>query len=607
MKHDHFHTIRANSILLIIALFFILPFTAESALMEQLAIDARASSLAGSVTASPKGIMSIHYNPAGLSGFEDGEYIGIGFIAAKIDSKSKLTADPAFDGFFGSYKNDPLAGQTGEVTGLVAKLPILGEFHAPEEMGGILAMPASGGIVVKKPDSPLTLAYGSYVPFAGGYYYDDDDPMVFGGQSAYLQHLVYAAPTASYRFSDSISAGFGIGFGQTAMGLKMLMRAPNDLVALTRELGVSTTGLEIPILSAITLPAPWFGGGLSPFEALATMEMELTDNYSPSYNAGFLWEPADFFSFGFTYQSAIKTIVQGRYEIRHSADWQNMIDWFGKSPILQATAQILGIPYIAVPGQSGVAMYELEFPQMIHAGFKVKPHRRVAFLFDLHWADWSVMKTNHMKFDQDIQLLQFLKLAGYAGGSRDMILERNSKDTLNWSTGVEVALYDWLELRCGYEDRKTSVRDEYFDALAPLTDLDVYAAGFGITLKSGIVIDAGISFMDGQKFRVPNNSSLLMNSTNFTKPVYNPYAGLNYETEMNVYIASLSLTAPLGMLINLDFLPAQKPHENQEETYETFLTSEEVRLNEEAERVKEMDVANEQIDSAGITNEPATR
>ncbi|HEY5513626.1 MAG TPA: hypothetical protein VIK40_08285, partial [Geomonas sp.] len=43
------------------------PARALGAFHEQLAVDPRAISLANNVTADPPGLMSIHYNPAGLS------------------------------------------------------------------------------------------------------------------------------------------------------------------------------------------------------------------------------------------------------------------------------------------------------------------------------------------------------------------------------------------------------------------------------------------------------------------------------------------------------------------------------------------------------------
>jgi len=47
---------------------------------------------------------------------------------------------------------------------------------------------------------------------------------------------------------------------------------------------------------------------------------------------------------------------------------------------------------------------------------------------------------------------------------------------------------------------------------------------------------------------VPNNGSDLLNSTDPFKPVYNPYAGLDYRQETKTYIYAFKMTMPLEVM-----------------------------------------------------------
>ena len=85
--------------------------------------------------------------------------------------------------------------------------------------------------------------------------------------------------------------------------LQLNMRTPNDMVALTGALGEETKGLEIPVVSELTLPPPWFNGGMNPYDTQGSLQMQLEDYITTSYNLGLLWKPYDWFSFGAVYQS----------------------------------------------------------------------------------------------------------------------------------------------------------------------------------------------------------------------------------------------------------------------------------------------------------------
>ena len=158
------------------------------------------------------------------------------------------------------------------------------------------------------------------------------------------------------------------------------------------------------------------------------------------------------------------------------------------------------------------------------------------------------MEEDRFVFDQDIQLLQLVKMLGYTGGNRELVLPREFKDTWNYSLGLEFQLTHWLSVMMGYERRPSSVADYHFDNIYSLPDLDNYGAGFSIKLKDGTQIDLGFAYLLSEKYVVPDNGSDLMNSTDPFKPVYNPYAGLDYHQKTETFIASFKLSMPLEVM-----------------------------------------------------------
>lgn len=504
---------------------------------EQFAISAKALSLANSVTAYPPGVMSIHYNPAGLSLLK-GDVFSQGITLPIIVKTSRFEADPDFAGFMGDFNDDPLAGTKGTNTSGRMYLPFYGNLD--------FLLTASLGVAEKPPESKWTFAYGSYVPFGVGITHGDaNDPARFGGKAIGRQHLIYAAPSASYQLSDTLSFGFSVGFGQTAMSAEVDMRSPHDMVALTRVLGKSTKDLEIPVVSELTFPPPWFGGGVSPYDQVASFDLRERDNFSPSFNLGMLWSPAEWFSFGAVYQSPIKAQLSGRYRFDYTDVWQRMVNWFGSSPLLMEISGMLDLPTRAVPEQSGFVTSNVEFPQRVQLGIMLRPFKSLRLMADLHWANWSVMDKEEYQFDQKIQLLQVVKLLGYTGGDRTLVLQRHWQDTWEYSFGLEYQALDWLALRLGYQPRKSAVPDNYFDLIYALPDLDLYSCGLGITLKSGTQIDLGFGYLVNKGYRIKDGESHNLNSYAFADPVYNPYAGLNYEQDTETYLYSLNISMPL--------------------------------------------------------------
>jgi long-subunit fatty acid transport protein len=548
---------------------FLNPPQVEGAFNENLAIDTRAISLANNVTADPPGILSIHFNPAGLSLLGDGNYITLGVIPVVINKRSKVEKDPNFEGFRdlnGNLIEDPLWGTrngpnrfSGNSWSGTEGSNTSGEMYIPvlDTTADFLMAPIIG-LSHRDPGSKWTFAYSAYVPFAVGLNNGDkDDPSRYDGQSVYLQHLIYIGPGVSYQVNKTISVGASFGVGQTALGVGTDVRAPNAIVNLTKTLGDATQGME-NVLFDLTIPMPLFGGGIGPYDSIGNFSFNMHDDFSPSFNLGALWGPFDWLSFGVSYQSAIKSHMSGKYKFAYSDKWQNMVEWCGKSALMQIISMALDLPYQRASEQTGTVTADMELPQIVNFGVKLKPIKRLSLLADLHWANWSSIKQDYFVFDQKIQLMQLAKYMGYNGGDSILVLQRDFKDTLNWGVGAEYQALDWLTLRAGYENRISSAQDMYYDALYALPTLDYYGAGFGIKgsglgikMMRDIDIDLAVGYLVSKSYKVSNNTSSNMNSTVLGNGIMNPYAGLNYEQETAAYLGSVKATMPLSVVTNV--------------------------------------------------------
>ncbi|WP_300673957.1 outer membrane protein transport protein [Desulfoluna sp.] len=549
-------------------LAFIMPRLAVAAFNEQVATDAVALSLANTVTADPPGVMSIHYNPAGLSLLPEGQTFSNSLVLAHIVRTGRFNADPEWPGMMNGqwgpddtkwpegYPNaddpnsdhggpDPLDDTEGTNSADQMYLPFIGPLQVP-------VMPSPNlGIATRKPDSRLTFAIANYVPYGAGFVHgDEDDPYRFSAKSVYTQHMVYAAPSAALRVSDTLSLGVSVGFAQRALGVEVDLRTPNELVALTRVLGDATKDLEIPVVSEQTLPPPWLGGGLGPYEHVLTLDMEARDDFVPSFNLGLLWRPKDWFSFGLCYQSESVAELTGDYTWTYSDQFQKHVDWNGQTEMTLQGAGMLDLPFIPVDTQKGTVTATQTFPMRVQTGIMIKPFRRLKLLADLHWANWSVVEEDRFTFDQRIQILRIAKLLGYPHGDNDFVVERNMRDTWHWSAALEYQATDSLALRLGYERRPTSMNDDQMDALYFLPDATLYGAGVGLKLPKGIKLNLTLGLLLADKLNVPNNESTNLNSTDFTK-IGNHYAGLDYEQDAAIYMAGFSIEMPLEVQMEL--------------------------------------------------------
>ncbi len=510
---------------------------AWAAMHEQMAIDPRGIALGNALSADPPGPMSIHYNPAGLMHIR-GKVLDAGITYPNIKIKARFEQPPNWQEFFG-YGPDPVAGTEAETNGAGINIP----FSGPASVSILLG--PNMGYGWRPPGARWAAGVALYAPFAVGLQWPSNAGTVYDAQYLYQQRIVLS-PGIAYKLTDSLSAGISLGIGSAAMGVRMDMRAPNDLVALTGVLGDLTRGLP-DILTLGLIPFPLFGGGLDPFESIGRMTAaNLQDNLTTSYNVGLLWEPVNWFSAGICYQSESKAKFSGTFQLTYSQRFQNMMNWLVANDLLRIISDALGLPTDGgVPFQRGRATIEFEFPRRVQGGIMLRPIKQVKLLVDANWVNWSSMKANVFEFDQPIQLLKVAYLIGYTGGNQKLILPRYMKDTIHYHFGLELMPLDWLTLRFGYEHRPSSVNPKYRDIMFALPDLTLYSTGVGIRLTRDTNVDLSFSYVKGEDIssrQSDGTTSLLLNTRELTSLIYNPYAGLDVYQETNAVIFSAGIT-----------------------------------------------------------------
>jgi len=284
-----------------VALF---PSSIWAALYEQLVTSPLAASMGSAVTAYPPGALAIHYNPAGLANIQGTRFDnGIGFVSTYREVTLKQAIDPdtgkpwaPFGGWFNNGV-DPLNGSKDKQESGYMIIPYI-DYAIP-----YLITPGMA-VSYKSPEpkySRWTFGFGQYAPYGAGLKNSSNDPMSLLGEKAFFIRMSFITPAIAYRLSDTVSIGASVGIGPSVFFLESRLRTPNTMSALTGALGEATEGLEIPVISELTLPPPWFNGGMTAYATQGHLEVFVEDYFTTSYNLGILWEPYDWFAFGACY------------------------------------------------------------------------------------------------------------------------------------------------------------------------------------------------------------------------------------------------------------------------------------------------------------------
>ena len=508
--------------------------------------NAKAITLGNAVTADPPGIDSIHFNPAGLTRLKGHQY-ELKFIMGDVTiggafelNNQDIIAKYEEKGF-----EDPVANTKTTVDAFAVYLPFVGHTDIP-----ILAAPL-GGVSWNREGSKFTFANAVYAPMIFGMSRKDDDPGRFYGRELSITRLTFFSPSVGYQWTDTLSVGLSVGFSYVGVGVDLPYRAPSqlleELTELTNDLcGRSENPRYFLEISDSILDLDVCRGQLSPFETLFDLEVELEKVVSITYNLGILWEATDWLTLGFAYLSGVADVLKGPLSIQ--IEKENLLQLvqgltestiFGSTLILETFIRdTIHTPVDGLIETTG--QVTLNTPQHVTAGISVKVLPRLKVNIDVKWTETSVWKDLTFRFDEKIGLFDLFSIVGVDGAYADRLeVPRGYVDTVNWGIGFEYQYNQKLDLRLGFEPRKTGIPDNRRDYLIPLSDIDVIAVGFSYKLTNHSSFDFAFSHIKSEMF-IPTGTSTNGNDIRFNNFVFNPTAGLDTYSSIEITIIETS-------------------------------------------------------------------
>ena len=515
-------------------------------LATNLFIDTKAMSMGNAVTADPVGIMSIHFNPAGLTKL-DGRQIQFSMQTIHLEASYDFEVPDHYDseGELLNIEEDPVAGTKGSA-GAAAYIPGYGIL--PMDFLPLLSLP-SAGLSIKPEGSRFTFANAVYAPMVAGFAKDDDDPGRYQAKKVSMQRFAYFTPSFGYKVTDEFAIGASFLFNHHAVALEQDLRAPNILIAVGEQLqdafgcfnaDGSKTGND-PLVPLIAL----CGGDIGPYDDIGTLNIEMSETLSPSFNVGFLWEPEEWFAWGATYQSGAKVNLKGTYDLEYTDDFAGFFADFQSTIFGAIGGAIFQLPS-GNKREKGMVSAEQDFPQHFQTGIKLRFFDDFQFNYDLGWTDYDKWNNLLLEFDRPVSFLSAAKIMA-PGLVTDSTLSQplGFKSVWSHAFGFAYDLNSRVQLRAGYEPRETSIPDDRRSIMAPLGFATMYSMGMGYQWDKDSVVDLSIAFLESKETILADpqeennvgpysNSSDSLNRNCLTCTVTNPYPTLDVNTKLTI-------------------------------------------------------------------------
>lgn len=525
-----------------VSLLSIASATANAQLTQNLTIgNPKALALGNAVTADPPSIDSIHFNPAGLAKIK-GKRQQFKFLTAVIEYETKFSEQKVPQEVRDSYREiankeyplDPIAGSTSSTSKPALILPFVGLKTLP-----LIGAPFAG-IAIEEENYGWTFATAIYSPQAIGYERGADDPGAFQGQKLSITRLTYFSPSVAFNFSENLMFGASIGLSWQGFGVISKFRAPESTIAFLKNTSDQlVTSAGNPALITI-----------GPYDTVGTLEMELEDPVTFSFNVGLLWEPTEWLSVGAVFQSESKSEMQGDFKMEYTDEWNAMIGSIAGNPLLNGLLRTLndGTRLNNTPVESGSVTMEQIHPAHFALGTSVKVLPDLKVNIDAKWTDFTAWNSLDFNFSSPVDFLSFsnviYKFSPSLGDGDNadptvMRIKRDYSSEWNFSIGAEYQYNDRLVLRAGYEPRTSVVPKDRVDLLAPIADADLYSFGVGYQWDTETLIEAAFGYLDSG-FDAPAGTSENTNTSKSGRVVYNPYSFLDLKADTNAYIFALS-------------------------------------------------------------------
>lgn len=573
-------------LVLVPTLFF--ASAANAALAENFGVGSpKALSLGHAVTADPPGIDSIHFNPAGLARLKGRQYLlkliypDIGMEATIYHPTNDVTTTFAdgtemgmFDFVCGKGLNRPFRdpifyddvyGENAEAqfaedcTNGTPPPPVHSTAGPAIFFPGIDLQPMSaaigpgGGASYSPPGSKFTFGTSVYMREGNLVARDEDDPARYEGEAMGMVRFTYFSPTIAMQYNDELSFGLGIHFSWQGVAMKFPLRVAH--------LGLAVVGsfqnvfcedpngdgnwMPKPGASSVSEVADVCGGYFDPYTQAGYLEMATEKAVSTSIFMGMLWDPTPWLSVGVVYIPEVRDKLEGTFEFRYSENWSGLFQGMNANGLFSTNIDndLLGIPY-GHESESGKATVEFVTPAHFAMGIALRLTPSLQLNIDAKWTDyaaWDVLPVGlSTKDPQGVDLLRFLDKVTPWADRTTLSIPFQFDSVWNWAFGLRYLWSEALELRMGYEPRRSSIPENRYSLFAPFGDSDLYGLGFSYSLDKDTHVDFALSYLVSE-VEIPPNSSTLVNSTDPNELVLNPYAGSYITGKVEAWILGLSI------------------------------------------------------------------
>ncbi|MCG8314426.1 MAG: outer membrane protein transport protein, partial [Pseudomonadales bacterium] len=190
--------------------------------------------------------------------------------------------------------------------------------------------------------------------------------------------------------------------------------------------------------------------------------------------------------------------------------------------------------------EEGEAALPMKLPDHFAVVFSVQVTPSLQLNVDYKYSSWSDWPSIPFRFSKPVDLMRIAQIIQPGVAGKDFLnFDLKLEDTWNYAAGIEYQYNDRLALRLGIEDRPSSIPDDHKNALLPIGSGIFYGAGFGYRFEDNAVLDFGVAYFHTE-FSIKPGESPMSNNTSQSKIIYNPYAGLPIDTELDVILIEAS-------------------------------------------------------------------
>lgn len=496
--------------------------------------NAKALALGNAVTADPPGVDSIHFNPAGLYRALESRQMNLTEINLAGALKRELTYTANFTGELPDFNyigcdvecllaNNGEDSITYEVDKFYSWVPWAGKTDpAPVAPRGGAAFLAEGGSV----------AFGTstYFLFQSGAELDKDAPGSYPRKALTGGDAVLLSPSISVKVNDTLYLGASIPLHYAGMELTSSMRLVNPIISLLNQIVNETCDVDEPLEYCAE-----GGNQIDVYDEIFEADISVEDTFTPSFNVGFLWEPAPWVSIGGVYQSKVEQELEGTYTIRYVEGLGRLIntgivDFLPNSPDGGVT-----------PGdysESGKVKIDQVLPAHYSLGVSLRIFPDLKLNVDYKKTFFSEWKEMLLEFEKPTYVTAIVGLIG-DDPVNSFASPRGFIDGDNLAYGLEYQWSDRLALRMGYEKRDSVVPDNMRSPAFSLGgDLTLKSVGFSYEYSNTMVIDMAYAQIRSSQ-NIPSGSSYI--TTWDATELYALYPGYDISNEVNLDVLLLGV------------------------------------------------------------------